>query len=146
MSAWQYRGPTPEEAMALIRLPCDPPAAAALVEDRARGELARAVFAAVFSLVAAGMGLLALGILRGPGGRAPQAFLAVFLVATLLFIGVGIAAAASGWRRHRELKGLARAIAWGMLPREKYCGRSLLEAYYTFKAAQGAPGPAAPHP
>lgn len=136
-----------EEIMAMVKAPCDPAAAGALVRGLSRRLLGGAVFGAVFTGVSAAMGLVFLGIsARGAevtGDVPPSTFYALFLGFILVFVAVGVYAMISNLRRYREMRELASALESGLIPREEYCDKTLLEVYYKFKATMAqAPTPA----
>ena len=122
-----------EEFMALVRVPCEPLAAAALARSVSRRALAGAVFGAVFTVIALGMASMALP--AAPTGAAGLV-LALFI---LTFIAAGSYMVYSSLRYYRVLRGLAAALEQGLLPRERYCGKTLLEVYYFYKAGPAAP-------
>jgi len=125
--------------LALLRLPCDAPAAAAMLEDLAsRQRLALAVvgvFMAVFIGVAA-MVLSAFASAPVPGPFGGFAMVAAGMVAIALAVA-GLTAAAA-LRRYRELRGAAAAIASGLMGREEYCEKTVLEVLYTYRARASA--------
>ena len=129
---WVYygsrRGSSIEEFMALARVPCDPRAASALAGSVARRALTGAVGGVAFSVVALAVASvpLALGV--------PRVFMLPFILVILVFLAVGALVAWSGLRYYKELTGLAEALGQGLLPREEYCGKTLLEVYYSYKA------------
>ena len=117
-----------EEFMALVRVPCEPPAAAALARSVSRRALAGALFGAVFTAVALGIASMALS--AAPAGVAGL----VFALFVLTFVVVGSYITYSSLRYYRGLSGLASVLEQGLLPREQYCGKTLLEVYYSYKS------------
>ncbi len=137
-----------EELMAMIKAPCDPVAAGALVRDLSRRLLGGTVFGAVFAGLSLIMGLVFLSIIEGgaevTGDVPPAQFFALFLGVIILFVVVGAFVMVYNLRRYREMRELARALELEIIPREEYCDKTLLEVYYKFKAGKSQIVPEGP--
>jgi len=120
-----------EYLLAAARIPCEQPAATALVRDIAR----KARLAGLFYKIVAAWAMAAAFIFNILVPRLPAVY-RLYVVALGLVVAVIVLVL--GGRESRvagELEALAAELERGML--EEYCGRTVLEALYSYRARRG---------
>ncbi len=123
--------------LATLKLPCDRDGAAALAYDLASrirrrsflGVTLTLVFLLVFMIVSITifMGASAIG--------GPFTFIPLLFILIVLGIAAAVAwDARSALKTSNELRQLGDAIMTGLLPQDKYCDKTVLQALYTLRA------------